>query len=136
MNKSYEEMIKLTSFNERLNYLMTNSNVGFETFGIERYINQALYRSREWKNVRKKIIVRDLGCDLACDGYIIYEHPIVHHINPITIDDVENSSDLLFDLNNLVLTCFHTHNIIHYGLNKDANIPSGERFPGDTCPWK
>lgn len=134
--KTYHELITLPSFKERLEYLRTNSKVSYETFGVERYVNQELYRSRQWKLTRQKVIVRDMGCDLGVDGYIIYERPIIHHIVPITIDDIEDGSDKLFDLDNLILTCFHTHNIIHYGTVNKLSIPNGERKPGDTCLWK
>lgn len=110
--------------------------MSYETFGVERYVNQELYRSRQWKLTRQKVIVRDMGCDLGVDGYIIYERPFIHHIVPITIDDIEEGSDKLFDLDNLILTCFHTHNIIHYGTDNKLSIPNGERRPGDTCLWK
>lgn len=134
--KTYSEMLSLATYKERLDYLRTNGYVSDRTFGAERYINQALYRSLEWRISRRKIIARDMGCDLALPDRPLMGHLIVHHINPLTIKDIEEGTDALFDPNNLVLTCLETHNQIHYGVASSMEALSGERCAGDTCPWK
>lgn len=133
--KSYHELITIPTFQDRYEYLRLDGSVGEDTFGFDRYINQHLYRSPEWKSIRQKVIIRDSGCDLAMRGYELYGRLIVHHINPLTLDQIENRSPAVFDLDNLVLTCIDTHNAIHYGGNRDFSGPI-ERMPNDTCPWK
>jgi len=137
MNKSYGEMILLESFLDRLNYLKLNGSVGGETFGRQRYLNQMIYRLPEWKEVRNKVIIRDKSCDLAHPDYEIFSPPVyIHHINPITIDDIVNKRDCVFDLDNLVMTTFNTHQAIHYGDENLAKLEYGSRYKNDTCPWK
>lgn len=143
--KSYSELITLPTFEERFKYLQIGGTVGESTFGFSRYLNQVFYRSEEWKKIRRSVIIRDQGCDLASlDRPIIVQLPngkkvgrvIIHHINPITLEDVNNRSNKLFDLENLICTCDLTHKAIHYG---DGNLLIGqvvERSPNDTCPWK
>lgn len=135
--KSYEELIQIPTFEERLAYLRTYGKVGEDTFGFDRYINQAFYRSLEWKNLRKHIFIRDFGCDLGVKGYDIVDNRsvIIHHINPISVDDFKNSSDMLLDPNNLITTSTWTHRIIHYGLDNEVKAIL-DRSPNDTCPWK
>lgn len=133
--KSYHELITIPTFQDRYEYLRLDGSVGEDTFGFDRYINQHLYRSPEWKSTRQKVIIRDGGCDLAMRGYELYGRLIVHHINPLTLDQIENRAPSVFDLDNLVLTCIDTHNAIHYGSNRDFSGPI-ERMPNDTCPWK
>ena len=136
MTKSYLEMIQLPTFEERYEYLKLGGLVGEETFGYDRYLNQVLYRSPEWKRFRRDIILRDNGCDLACDGYDIIGKILIHHINPITIDDITNRSSCLFDPNNVISTSLNTHNAIHYGDAELLTTGPIERTKNDTCPWK
>lgn len=135
-NRSYLELIELSSYEERLKYLMLNGSVGEETFGNSRYLNQALYHSIEWRDFRNEIIVRDMGCDLAIEGLYIPSRAIVHHINPITIDDVINRAPCVFDRNNVILVSKRTHDIIHYASALDTiSLEFATRRPGDTKLW-
>ena len=135
-NKSYLELMQLNSYEERLRYLMLHGTVGDETFGGNRYLNQALYHSLEWRDFRNEIIVRDMGCDLAIDGLYIPSRAIVHHINPITIEDVLNNAPCVFDRNNVILVSKSTHDIIHYAPDVDENAwQFASRKPGDTKLW-
>lgn len=134
--KTYSELITIPTYEERFEYLRCNSAVGKETFGFDRYLNQVLYNSMDWKRLRRKIIIRDNGCDLAFEGYTIYSKIIIHHINPISLDDIMKERSIVFDPENLVCVSFSTHNAIHYG---DASLLSTgpiERTPNDTCPWR
>lgn len=134
--KTYSELITLPTFEERFNYLKLGGIVGESTFGFDRYLNQNLYKSQEWKSVRNKVIIRDNGCDLACEGYEIYGKVLIHHINPITVEDIINRNPIIFDLENLITTIHNTHNAIHYG---DENLLIKgpiERTKNDTIPWK
>ena len=135
--KSYSELIKIPTYKERFEYLRLNGIVGKDTFGYDRYLNQAFYNSPEWRRFRRDIIIRDNGCDLACEGYEIRGKIILHHINPITQDDlISRRRDVLFDPENIICVTHNTHNAIHYG---DANlliIGPVERTANDTCPWK
>lgn len=133
--KTYNELIRLRTFEERFDYLRLGGMVGKETFGFERYLNQSFYRSTEWKYVRRDAIVRDNGCDLAFNGMEIYGKIIVHHINPITIDDIEQGRDCIFDLNNVICTSHNTSNAIHYGDKSLLIMPPKERKRGDTQLW-
>ena len=137
LNRSYIGLISLNTFKERFEYLKLSGIVAEETFGYERYLNQKFYRSAEWAKIRDFVIVRDNGCDLGVDGHeIIDTHLIIHHINPITVDDIRNRRERLLDPNNLITTSLLTHNALHYG-NYDflIDIPV-ERSKYDTCPWK
>lgn len=134
--RSYKDLIKLKTFEERFEYLKLSARIGEETFGFNRYLNQKFYSSSEWKRFRNKVILRDNGCDLAIEGRDIPTRIEIHHINPISIEDVENGSENLFDMENVICTSPLTHKAIHYG---DASIlPKDiiERKPNDTCPWK
>lgn len=136
MIKSYLELITLPTFSERYEYLKIGGRIGEETFGFDRYLNQVLYRSPEWKRFRRDTILRDNACDLGCDGYEIYGKLLVHHINPITIEDIINRNPCVFDPNNVISTSMNTHNAIHYG-DIDLLISEPiERSKYDTCPWK
>lgn len=135
MIKSYNELRRLKTFEERFDYLKLNGTVGNTTFGYDRYINQMLYKSDRWLRVRDKAIIRDEGCDLGVEGYEIYDEILVHHINPITLEDIENNSPIVFDLNNLITTTLRTHNGMHYG-SKNPRVLPKERTRNDTCPWK
>ncbi len=140
MNKCYSELIKFDSFKERFEYLKLNGIVSDVTFGSKRYLNQEFYKSDKWKRVRRAIIIRDNGCDLGIRGHEIVNHRgiilIIHHINPITIDDILNESSIVFDPENLITTTFRTHNAIHYGDESCIISEPIERRPNDTCPWK
>lgn len=133
---SYQELIQIPSFLERFNYLKLEGAVGESTFGFDRCFNQMFYRSVEWKSIRDKVIIRDMGRDLAMEGYEIHGQILVHHMNPITLYELENGSNALFDMNQLITTTLLTHNAIHYGdaemLPKDPIV----RRPNDTCPWR
>lgn len=134
--RCYSELITLPTFEERFKYLQLNGQVGKSTFGFDRYINQNFYRSSEWKRVRNEIILRDNGCDLGMEGYEIYGRILIHHMNPITIADIESMSEYLMNPEYLISTVHNTHNAIHYG---DENLlikEPIERKPNDTCPWK
>lgn len=134
--KSYRNLILLPTILDRFEYLRIKANVGDPTFGFDRFINQDFYQSREWRQIRMKVIARDEGCDLGMPDYPIGGKVIIHHINPITAEDIENASDLLFDLDNLICVSESTHNAIHFG---DETLLPAEpiiRRPGDTCPWR
>ena len=136
MTRTYSELIKLPSFKERYEYLKLDGKYAEATFGSRRYLNQIFYQTTEWRSARRKAIARDLGNDLACEGWPIFGKIYVHHMNPITVNDILKRSDLLFDPENLICCSDMTHNAITYG---DWNILPKEyedRKPGDTCPWK
>ena len=132
--RTYNELRSLKTFDERYEYLKLNGRVSDLTFGFDRYLNQVFYKSQIWQKTRRDIIVRDLGCDLGIEGYEIYGGVIVHHMNPIQIEDIRDRTDYLLNPNYLICTCLRTHNSIHYG-NSSPNIIT-ERHRGDTCPWK
>lgn len=135
--KSYSELIKIESFEERLKYLSLAGIVGETTFGGHRYLNQILYQSYKWKNeTRPEVILRDNGCDLGHEDYLINGSIYIHHINPITIDDVLEERPCVFDLDNLICTSFQTHNAIHYGIEDFLPKSFVERKKYDTCPWR
>lgn len=134
--RTYSELIRLPTFEERYRYLRLSGSVGGETFGFDRYLNQIFYRSPEWRSVRDFVIVRDNGCDLGIDGREIHERIIIHHMNPITIEDVERRSDYLLDPEFLISTIHSTHNAIHYGDESLLILAPIERSPYDTCPWR
>lgn len=134
--KSYRELRRLKTFEERFNYLKIGGVVGKQTFGFERYLNQNFYRSTEWRQTRRDVIVRDNGCDLGISDREIFGRVIIHHINPITIEDIELGRDCIFDHDNLICTSHDTSNAIHYG--NAALLPTlpQERRKGDTLLWK
>lgn len=134
--KTYSELITLDTFLERYRYLRIGGAVGRETFGHDRYLNQILYNSEEWKACRRDIIVRDKGRDLGVIGFEIHGRILIHHINPITVEDVLNRRPNVFDPENLITTVLSTHNAIHYGDESLLLLPPIERLPNDTCPWK
>jgi hypothetical protein len=134
--RSYRELSQLRTFLERYEYLALRGEVGQATFGFDRWMNQQFYTSRAWKQVRRDVIVRDEGCDLGILGHEIHDKIIVHHMNPLTEDDVALGRDAALDLDNLICTTHNTHNAIHYGdasLLEAAYVP---RRPGDTVPWR
>lgn len=137
MSKTYSELSYISSYVDRYRYLKLGGKAGDITFGNERYLNQILYKSPEWKSFRQRIIIRDNGCDMGVDGYAISGPIIIHHIEPISIEDVVNRDSKIFDEDNVICVSKRTHNAIHYGdeslLLIDEII---ERRPNDTCPWR
>lgn len=134
--KSYSELIKMDSFEERYEYLRIGGKVGEETFGFDRYLNQRFYKTPEWMAVRDEVIIRDNGCDLGIPGREIHGKILVHHMNPITKDDILQRSKFLLDPEYLICTYKPTHDAIHYG---DAGLLMKnpiERTKNDTCPWR
>ena len=132
--RTYNELIQFRTFDERYEYLKLNGRVADLTFGFDRYLNQKFYKSPIWLRRRDEIIVRDLGCDLGLDGYEIYKTILIHHMNPICVEDIKDRTDYLLNPNYLITTCLNTHNAIHYGKQSPNMIT--ERRRGDTCPWK
>lgn len=135
--KTYTELLEIPDYVGRVKYLETHSNIGDETFGWSRYLNQALYTSYEWRQFRRDIIIRDEGCDLALPGYELFAGDIViHHINPITPGQVEARDPMIFSRDNVVCVSDRTHRLIHYGGVENAIFSTPQRSPFDTCPWK
>ena len=133
--RTYSELIQLPTFEERFRYLQMNGQVGEDTFGFDRYINQRFYRSKEWLQVRDYVIVRDKGCDLGVEGYEIYGRILIHHLNPISLRDITELSDFLLNPEYLISTTHLTHNAIHYGDESILMTTPIERSKNDTCPW-
>lgn len=133
--RTYSELIRFDTFEDRFNYLKLIGYVGESTFGFDRYLNQTLYHSREWKKVRDEVIIRDDGCDMGLVDFMIYDRIIIHHMNPITIEDLEFGNDVVFNPEFLICVSTQTHNAIHFG--DDKIIPRGpvERYAGDTKLW-
>lgn len=134
--RTYSELITLPTFEERFQYLKLNGRVGEETFGFDRYLNQNFYRSKEWGRIRDKIILRDFGCDLSCLDREIMGTIIVHHMNPISLDDILDATEYLTNEDYLICTTLRTHNAIHYGDESLLITAPIERRPNDTCPWR
>ena len=135
--KTYSELITLPTFIERYNYLKLGGRVGADTFGFDRHLNQMLYQHNpRWKNARDIVIIRDNGCDLGVEGHEIHGKIIVHHMNPITIDDVLNDRDWIYDPEFLISTVHNTHNAIHYSDENLLVTAPIVRTKNDTCPWK
>lgn len=135
--RTYTELKRLSTFEERYSYLQLKGLVGTETFGFDRFLNQAFYTSIEWRSIRDTIIVRDNGCDLGIEGYEIRGQKIfIHHMNPIVIADILDRSELLLDPRYLITTTFETHNAIHYGDERLIAKTPIERRANDTIPWK
>lgn len=134
-NRTYSELRRLETFDERFDYLSLKGHVGEATFGFDRWINQRFYRSREWQQVRDLVIVRDNGCDLGVPGYEIRARLMIHHMNPITTEDLENGDDWILDPQYLITTTHRTHNAIHYGDDSLLARPPVERRAGDTKLW-
>lgn len=133
--RTYRELNRIHTFEERFEYLKLGGEVGAETFGFDRWLNQDFYHSFEWKSVRALIIARDLGCDLGVDGYEIHEKLLVHHINPITPADLNDGAEIALDMDNLITTCHQTHNALHYGTESAIRRDPVTRRPGDTKLW-
>ena len=134
--RTYSDLVKLGTFVERYQYLKLHGVVGGDTFGFDRYLNQVLYRSKEWRDLRHRIIVRDNGCDMALEGWDICGPVTVHHMNPLTVKDVDERNPDIFEPEFLVCVSHNTHNAIHY--SDESLLPKEpiERRAGDTCPWK
>lgn len=134
--RTYSELITLPTFMERYKYLRIGGTVGADTFGFDRYLNQAFYKSEEWKSIRRHVIIRDCGCDLGIEGREIHERILIHHINPISEEDILDRSDYLLNPEYLISTSHRTHNAIHYGDDSILIDVPLERRKNDTCPWK
>ena len=134
--RTYSELITLPTFIERFRYLKLNGSVGMDTFGHDRYLNQILYHSEEWRRFRREVILRDNGCDLGCEDYEIHGRVLIHHINPITVEDVIRRDPCIFDFENVISTSHNTHNAIHYGDESLLVTEPIVRTPYDTCPWR
>lgn len=134
--KTYSELITFPTFEERFQYLRLDGVVGEDTFGFDRYLNQIFYRSQRWKKIRNHVIIRDHGCDLGVEGYEIHGRILIHHMNPISIADIENESAFLVDPEYLISTVHNTHNAIHYGDENLLMTAPIERSKFDTCPWR
>lgn len=135
MTKSYLELIRFKTFEERFRYLSLIGSVGSTTFGYDRYLNQLLYHSKEWRRTRDDIIVRDEACDLGIPDRLIHSRILIHHINPITIEDVEYNNPCVFDPNNLICTTHDTHNALHFGDESQLLQLPKTRTKGDTRLW-
>ena len=134
--RTYPELITLPIFDERFKYLQLNGQVGESTFGFDRYMNQVFYRSQKWKSIRDFVIIRDCGCDLGVEGYDIHGKIIIHHMNPLSMRDIETESDFLLNPDFLICTTHNTHNAIHYGDENLLVTAPIERTKNDTCPWR
>lgn len=134
--RSYSELITLPTFEERYAYLRLGGKIGEETFGFDRYLNQTFYKSEEWLEVRDYVIIRDNGCDLAIPDRRIERKIIVHHMNPITMNDITQRSKYLLDPEYLICTIKNTHDAIHYGDSSLLITEPIERTKNDTCPWR
>lgn len=135
-SRKYSELIRYSTFEERLEYLRLSSLIGASTFGFSRWMNQSFYHSKEWKAIRREIILRDDGCDLGLVDRPIVGKIEIHHINPISPEDIENCSDILLDPENLISVSQNTHKLIHYGGEAKDGLSFVERRPNDMCPWK
>lgn len=135
MVRSYTELTRLKTFEDRFKYLVLHGAVGRSTFGFDRYLNQQFYTSPEWRLLRPHIIARDLGCDLAVKGYEIHSRLYIHHMNPLTADEISHGDPKLLDPEFLITTTHQTHNAIHYGDERKLARPLVERRSGDTKLW-
>ena len=136
MMRRYSELVKLPTFEERFRYLALYGEVGKDTFGSVRYLNQRFYTSQEWKRIRDQVILRDWACDLAVEGHTIFGNVLIHHLNPLTPKDFEERTELLLNPEFLICVSHQTHNAIHYGdANQLPKMPE-DRTPNDTCPWR
>lgn len=134
--RTYSELVTLPTFEERYEYLRLGGRIGEETFGFDRWLNQRFYNDREWRAIRDEVIIRDNGCDLGIDGREIYSRIIIHHMNPITMEDILNRTKYLLDPEYLICTVKRTHDAIHYGDRSLLMLDPIVRTKNDTCPWK
>lgn len=135
MTRTYSELSQFTTFDARFEYLKLGGGVGRATFGFDRYINQQFYTSREWHDVRRQITIRDEGCDLGIIGYEIHVEPLIHHINPMTPDDIRHGEEWILDPEFLILTTHRTHNALHFGTKRSYPKVVLARSPRDTKLW-
>ena len=136
MIRTYTDLLKRRSFLDRFNYLKVPGHVGEDLFGYDRYLNQQFYRSAEWKRIRDQVIIRDNGCDLGVEGHTIFRRLLIHHMNPVTIDDVVSRSRYLLDPEFLICVDETTHNALHFSDETLLPSPPIDRRPNDTCPWR
>ena len=134
--RTYSELQRFSTFPDRFRYLALRGQVGASTFGFDRYLNQGFYRSREWRHIRDEVIVRDDGCDLGIEGYEIHDRIIIHHMNPLTVDDIVDGDDSILDPEFLICVTHKTHNAIHYGDERQLPRERVDRRPGDTRLWR
>ena len=134
--RAYSELIQIPTYEERIEYLRLAGKVGNDTFGFDRIFNQMFYRSKDWKDTRRRIILRDSGCDLGLTDRPIAGKILVHHMNPISLDDIQNKTEYLLNPNYLICVSHDTHNAIHYGTEIPKSSEPIVRTPNDTCPWK
>ncbi len=135
MKKTYSELRRLETIEERYRYLRLGGYVGDPTFGFDRYINQGFYRSREWKLIREHIIVRDSACDLGVEGFDLFDRVYIHHMNPMTVEEIVDGDPAILDPEFLIACSMNTHNAIHYGTEQTMRGLLVERTPGDTKLW-
>jgi len=133
--RTYSNLIKRHTFEDRFRYLSLRGQVGESTFGFDRWINQQFYTSTQWRQVRNYVITRDNGCDLGVDGYEIYDRIVIHHLNPMSVSDITHGDPTILDPEFLITTTHRTHNAIHYGDERLLLRPLVERRPGDTRLW-
>jgi hypothetical protein len=134
-DRSYSELRRIESFEERFKYLALRGQVGEATFGFDRWMNQGFYTSREWRNIRHHVIVRDNGCDMGIEGYDIHDSIYIHHMNPMTVADIEEGDPSILDPEFLIAVTLRTHNAIHFGDERLLPRPLVRRTPGDTKLW-
>lgn len=133
--KSYSKLIQLATYEERFKYLSLRGQVGEATFGFDRYLNQGFYRSAEWRSIRRDVIARDNGCDMAVEGYGIHDRIYIHHLVPMRVEDLRHGADWVLDPEFLVCVTHRTHNAIHYGTESLLPRALVQRRPGDTKLW-
>lgn len=133
--RTYSEMMQFPTYEERFAYLVLDGEVGSDTFGSDRWLNQDFYRSSEWKRMRDRVLARDLGCDLGCEGLEVYYKPIIHHMNPMTREALAHGDEAVLDERFLITTSHRTHNAIHFGRQGAPEQVFAERRPGDTNLW-
>lgn len=134
--RTYSELITLSTFKERYEYLKLDGRVGEDTFGWDRYLNQIFYKSKEWNRIRDQVIFRDLGCDLALEGFEIHGRILIHHMNPISKSDILDRNEFLLNPEYLICTTKATHDAIHYGDLDSLHNEPVIRTKNDTCPWR
>lgn len=134
--RTYQELMSFPTFLERYRYLRIGGRVGDTTFGFDRWLNQQLYRSPEWKRIRREVVLRDDACDLACAGFELFDNVLVHHMNPITPEDIVHRMESVLNPDYLITVSYRTHQAIHYGDESLLPIEPEERRPNDTCPWR
>lgn len=133
--RSYSELVRLETFEERYDYLKLGGGIGISTFGFDRHLNQRFYASKEWQDARRHVLIRDNGCDLGVPDHLVPEKPLIHHMNPMSVDDIVHGEEWIIDPEFLITTSQRTHNAIHYGVEKIGPRTVTERSPGDTRLW-